>query len=141
MARGRKRIWSAVTAPPAIVPIFTPDQWERDLLQYLQFGCHINVPPGPVCLMHYASSQLAAGLDPVAISNRVDALLYITEHNAVSTLLRHRVGRLTTALRKQKANAGGPKRKIFSPIEHLQTNASRRNMSEPNSLNIHRHMS
>jgi len=123
MARGRPRKWDGSVIHgllPASVPSQSqPDQWEKDLVQYIHFSSVANIEPGPACLHLYATSQACAGLDLVAIANRVDSLKSITKNNAVHALQSHRVNRLCTAFRKSKANNGGPKRKPLIPMNIL----------------------
>lgn len=76
---------------------------------------------GPESLLLYSSSQKAAGLCPTAIANRIENLRHLTEANFENTMKQHRVSREVASLRKQHANAGGPKRKPLVRREVLYT--------------------
>ena len=119
MARGARFKWtpksSALCGPVA----FVPDQAEKDILSYLLLSTRQGVDPGAKLLLSYVSSQVNAGMCPVAIVNRVELLRRITWENAQGHIAQLRISRTCASLRKTKANAGGPKRKALLSIETL----------------------
>jgi len=109
MARGRPRKWSH--ASPAHAQQTVADQWEKDAREYRAFGKKHKLSMGPDLLLLYSNSQSNAGLCPVAIANRVESFRHLTDNNFDTALKQHHVSREISRLRKEKANAGGPKRK------------------------------
>lgn len=112
-------MWRASSPAVARPSVVLPDQYEKDLVGYICFCQYLGIDPGSPALLAYGVSQKAAGLDPSAIANRIDMLTGVTKENVIFRLQSHRVKRFAAALRKEKANAGGPKRKLFLTLDYL----------------------
>lgn len=120
MARGRPRKWT-VTHPLAPTVKRYPDQWEKDFTDYLTWCSVHKLLAGTAAIGAYAASQRDAGLDPVAIANRVETFRGVTAKNCQSILQQHRLSRYISEIRKDKANQGGPARKPLTAIDTLMS--------------------
>jgi len=119
-AADRPWIWNPRTAVKAVAHL-RKSVFRTDVENYMQFCAFNEMPLGPGALLAYASSQEAAGLDPVAIANRVEAMQSLTNENVKATLERRELRAMVSYLRKKKANLGGPSRK---PLVDIATLAS-----------------
>jgi integrase len=76
---------------------------------------------GPEALVQYAHSQVEAGMDKVAIANRMKQFMHLTRVNFNHSLSVHRACQLMAELRREKAISGGPKRKPLVSMPLLRT--------------------
>lgn len=115
---GRRKKWSYLSLPGLAVAAGA-DQWEKDLQEYLVWARQQGLPVGSSALQAYATSQRAAGMDLVAIANRIEAFRSVTDANVTSIIGQHQISRTVATLRRDKANAGGPHRKALVSISVL----------------------
>jgi len=108
----RKKMFSATKlVPKEKVEPHHPSQFEKDVLEYLAFCGSNALVAGPEALVLYGQAQVFAGLDRGAVANRLDQLRSITTLNASASIAHRRLQDFSRSLRREKARAGGPKRK------------------------------
>lgn len=123
MARGRPRKWTPALTVSLGTPT-VPQQQDRrisdieDFLMFLKTNPELKENKSNA-LMRYGQCQVQAGMDPVAVANRIDVLRRLDLDNPQSLIDSIRLREFTTSLRKEKARRGGPKRKPLLTIDRL----------------------